>query len=128
MDTITLSYDDFVKAVEMTEKNLNAFDEAVEFNIFKEYNAIKNKKTHETSKYCYGLMLMLKYIINCVQHDRINGDYYNEENNKNVLDGGKYLYEAGGNECMYQVLTQWIPKRYRTQIDYMWDGIGEWKG
>jgi hypothetical protein len=126
MSSVCLSFEEFEKIINMGEKYKNAFDEAVDYNIFREYNAIKKNKSYEKSKYSHGLMLMLEYIINCVKNDKENGDYYSEENNKIAKKGGQLLYESGGIETMHEVLLTWIPKRYRNEIDVKWSGIGEW--
>ncbi|ATZ81094.1 endopeptidase-like protein [Bodo saltans virus] len=122
-----MDYDEFIKLFGK-EKRLSAYDEAKEYNIFTEYNAIIEKKTHEKSDYCAGLMLMLKYVITCVENDKINGDYYSVDNNNNVKNGGMLLHKSGGISAMHDVLMTWIPKRYRREIDIVWDGIGEWRG
>jgi hypothetical protein len=126
MSSVSLSFEEFEKIINRGEKYKNAFDEAVDYNIFREYNAIKKNKSYEKSKYSHGLMLMLEYIINCVKNDKENGDYYSEENNKIAINGGQLLYESGGIETMHEVLLTWIPKRYRNEIDVKWSGIGEW--
>jgi hypothetical protein len=128
MSSVSLSFEEFEKIIGMGEKNKSAFDEAVEFNIFREYNGIKQNKSYEKSNYSHGLMLMLEYVINCVKNDKENGDYYSEENNDIAIKGGKLLYESGGIDTMHEVLLTWIPKRYRREIDMKWDGIGEWQG
>jgi hypothetical protein len=128
MSSVSLSFEEFEKIISIGEKSKNAFDEAVDYNIFREYNAIKKNKSYEKSKYSHGVMLMLEYIINCVRNDKENGDYYSEENNKIAMKGGLLLHESGGKTEMYNVLLTWIPKRYRNEISVKWDGIGEWLG
>jgi hypothetical protein len=48
MSSVSLSFEEFEKIISMGEKNKNAFDEAVDYNIFREYNAIK--KINHTKK------------------------------------------------------------------------------
>jgi hypothetical protein len=59
----------------------------------------------EKSKYAYGLMLMLEYVINCVKNDKENGDYYSEENNDIAIKGGNLLYESGGIDTIFFIFT-----------------------
>lgn len=127
MESASLSFEEFEKMISMGEKYKNAFDEAVDYNIFREYNGIKKNKSYEKSKYSHGLMLMLEYVINCIKHDKENGDYYSEDNNKIAIKGGQLLYESGNTDTMHEVLLTWIPKRYRNEINMKWDGIGEWQ-
>ncbi len=128
MSSVSLSFEEFEKMVNMGEKYKNALDEAVEYNIFREYNGIKKNKSYEKSKYSHGLMLILEYVINCVNNDKEKGDYYSKENDEIAKKGGRLLYESGNIETMHEVLLTWIPKRYRSEINLKWDGIGEWLG
>jgi hypothetical protein len=105
-----------------------AWEEAVKFSVFKNYNTIKNSESWKTNKFHHGYMMVMKYIITCVKHDKEYGDYWSEENNKDVILGGKLLNEYGGFDCMREVLSTFVPKRYQREIDIKWDGIGKWKG
>ncbi len=78
--------------------------------------------------YSHGLMLMLEYVINCVKNNKETGDYYSKENAEIAKKGGQLLYESGDTETMHEVLLTWIPKRYRSERNMMWDGIGKWLG
>lgn len=43
-----------------------------------------------------------------------------------VREAGRMLYAVGGHAEMYKALQVWMPKTLHRQIDYAWDGVGEW--
>jgi len=109
--------------------------ELFEFNIFKEYDALKRLVGVDEARgkikdaYKIARMKIFEYILNCVKDDPIEGDYYNEENIQLLKDAGKMLYDSKGMKGMYdEMLWSFIPDRYRRPIDMAWDGIGEWQG
>lgn len=108
---------------------MTAFEELIEYNLIKEYNGIKKLKEYgNKSKFNDGRLLIFDYILTCVKNDRENGDYYSEENNNKLKEAGKLLNEDGGIKSMRDpLLWLFIPKRYEREIDYAFDGIGEWK-
>lgn len=77
----------------------------------------------------YGEYNALKYIINCVSNDMDFGDYYEEENNKYMKIAGEFFYKLSNNETdfMSRYLDFQIPKIFQRRIDYIWDGMGNWK-
>lgn len=109
------------------EKLLNATEELFAFNILKEYSRLIKFKI-ELKTYDKALFLICECIIDKVQHDRINGDFYSKEHNNKIKNAGELLNEYDGTSVMYDVLMDWVPKRYRREIDMIWDGIGDWSG
>ena len=83
-------------------KNMAAL-EAIEYNIFSEYNALRKMleyiDEHEkdynknSKKYKLGRFLVLGYMIKCVKADPDNGDWYNEDNLNDLKRAGQLLYE-----------------------------------
>jgi hypothetical protein len=43
-----------------------------------------------------------------------------------VKAAGGMLYAVGGHAEMYKALQVWMPTTLHRQIDYAWNGIGEW--
>ena len=134
--TFEMSYDQFVKY--MNDKvgyqppiytDRVAAHEAIEYNIYKEYNAIKKfMETTEQSKYTMARFKILGYMIKCIDADPVNGDWYDEGHMKELKDAGRMLYEAEGMRGMQDELVWlFVPKRFRREIDMAWDGIGEWR-
>lgn len=100
--------------------------EAIDFNIFREYNALKNLKGDD--KYRNGRFLLLEYVIDCVKNDPDEGNYFVPEMRDKVVKAGQLLYEADGMAGMNDGLVwSFVPKRYQRDIDMMWDGIGDWQ-
>lgn len=90
----------------------------------------KQFKEIPTNEKCYifGVYNSLKYIIECVIHDPQCGDYSNDENNKLIILAGNFLLKYNENtDLMYYYLNKQIPQIFHRQIDYLWDGIGDWK-
>ena len=123
-----LSYDDFLIRFGLSVKSLSAVEELKEYNIMKEYNSLKSMNFPASDLYKSARLKILQYIINCVNADSLNGDYYNEDNRKLMIEAGNELNKEGGFASMqYNLVWSFIPKRYHREIDYMWNGIGEWR-
>lgn len=130
-------FEKYIKRMEPKWSGKNAAaKEAIHYNIFAEYNAMKKMIDNgiisldkgNDHKYKIGRFLTLKYIITCVKNDPDNGDYYDPENVSQLKKAGRLLYEADGMNGMHDGLVwSFIPKRYRREIDMAWNGIGEWK-
>jgi hypothetical protein len=114
-----------------------AYKEIVKLGIIEKYimteKIIKNKnykdKPEKYKLFFYGEYNALKYIIICVSNDMDFGDYYDEENNKYMKIAGEFFYKLSNNETdfMSRYLDFQIPKIFQRRIDYIWDGIGNWK-
>jgi len=103
--------------------------EAIDYNIYKEYNAIKKfmEKT-EQSKYTIARFKILGYMIKCIEADPENGDWYDEDNMKQLKEAGRMLYEEDGMNGMNDTLVwSFVPKRYMREIDMAWNNIGLWR-
>ena len=123
-----LSYEDFLIKFGLSVKPLSAIEELKEYNIINEYNAMKSMNFQASDLYKTARLKILQYIINCVNADSLNGDYYNENNRKLMIEAGNELNKEGGMKSMHDDLVwSFIPKRYHREIDYLWNGIGEWK-
>jgi hypothetical protein len=111
-------------------KYVTASQELKEFNIIKEFNGLKKLLQQEDvprKNYKQARYNILLYIINSVKYDHINGDYYDKDNNQLVIDAGHLLYNFDGMRGMDDELVwSFIPKRYHNDINYLWNGIGEW--
>lgn len=109
---------------------ITASQELKDFNIIREFSGLRDmlrKDNIPDKNYKQARYNILLYIINNVKHDHINGDYYDEDNNQLVIDAGHLLYKYDGMQGMYDNLVwDFIPKRYRNDINYLWNGIGEW--
>ncbi len=105
--------------------SLNAQEELHEFNILKEYKRLDGNK-EKLNDYDKAIYNICEVLIDCVSHDKINGDYYSEKNNNKIKQAGNLLYSYDGISVMKDVLQLWVPKRYRREFDILWDGIGEW--
>lgn len=115
----------------MDYNTLSAEDELIESDIEEELYRI-NKYLKATGSFVNKTQeakyKMYSYIATCVRCDPIDGDYYNEENNKLMIEAGQILNELVGFEGMKSAIFKFkIPKRYHNDINYMWNGIGEWR-
>ena len=113
------------------QQKATAKEELIEYNIIKEYKGIYefcNLRGGELyDKYEEVRYKILKWILTCATYDPENGDYSNDKNDELVKDAGKLLYEYDKMEGMRDDLVwMFIPERYRRNIDYLWNGIGEW--
>lgn len=124
-DTIELSCDNMFKLLDKTDMSSNAYEELHEFNILKEYDRLKKNKD-SLGLYDKAIYNICECIIDCVNHDKQNGDYSSPENNEKLKEAGKMLYDYYGTSAMHDALYLWVPKRYRREIDILWDGIGSW--
>ncbi len=123
----TFTLEQFMKMMEDDEKHMNASQELKHFNIIPEYDALRKK--NNKNSFDIGSMKILEYIINCVKNDPINGDYYNKDNAKLMIEAGNELNKDGGERSMRDLLVwSFIPKRYHREIDNYWSGIGSWMG
>ena len=74
-----------------------------------------------------ALLFLCKYLINCVKADPKNCDYYDEHNVKIMKKAGTLFNAVGGRDYMMDMLYAYVPKRYRRDVDQLWDGIGGWR-
>ena len=119
------TYEDFLAKFDILQKPITAQEELKEYDIMNEYNALK--KMQHMDLYKSARFKILQYIINCVKADPINGDYYDKDNRKLMIEAGNELNSEGGMNSMKDNLVwAFIPKRYHREIDHLWDGIGEW--
>ncbi len=118
----TFTLDEFIKMMEGSEKDLNASQELKHFNIISEYHALR--QIEDKTSFDLARMNILKYIITCVKNDPINGDYYNKENGKLIIEAGQLLNKT--NDMRDLLVWSFIPKRYHREIENYWNGIGEW--
>ena len=130
-----MSFEDILRGnVVLGYNSLTAKEELEEMNIKQEYKGLlrlyKLRDYRFIDKQEEARFKILKFIITSAIYDPLNGDYYSEENNKLIEDAGELLYEYGGMDEMLYIMNEWdfIPKRYKGSIDYLWDEIGEWKG
>jgi hypothetical protein len=90
----------------------------------------KQFKEFSEKKKCYifGMYNSLKYMIECVIYDPQRGDFSNDENDKLMKLAGNFFLKYDGNtNLMHYYLNNEIPIIFHRQIDYLWDGIGDWK-
>lgn len=101
--------------------------EAATYNIYKEYMAMTRfiKKRGFKNNYEKGRYKVLKFMLNCIIADPINGDYCNEENNELLKEAGRLL-DTGG-DMHDNLVWAFVPKRFVRDIDVMWNGIGSWE-
>ncbi len=114
--------EEFMKMLDEDEKHLNASQELKEYNIISEYHALR--QIEDKTSFDLARMNILKYIITCVKEDPINGDYYNKNNAKLIIEAGELLNKT--NDMRDLLVWSFIPKRYRREIENYWDGIGTW--
>ena len=114
--------------------------EAIAHNIFSEYHTLKetlehidenkkdsDKKNNKYNKYILARFLIIEYIFKCVNADPDNENRYNEDNLNDLKRAGHLLYEFDGMNGMHdEYIWSFIPERYQIDINYAWNGIGEW--
>lgn len=113
------------KLLDKIDISSNPLEELHEFNIIKEYNNLQNR--NNLNKYDQALYYICEVLIDCVEHDKQNGDYSTPINNEKIKQAGNLLHSYDGISVMDDVLNLWIPKRYRNEISLLWDGIGNWR-
>lgn len=121
-----------IKSNDTPEKQRSALIEACEYNIFREYGILDKINTYDTysgkkdklfKKARYNIF---KYIIEMLKHDPINGDYPDVENNL-IKEAGQMLNQEGGfNSMKDNLIWSFIPDRYHSDINLLWNGIGQW--
>jgi hypothetical protein len=116
------TFEQFISMMQDEEKNMTASQELKHFNIIPEYYALNKKENKNT--FDLGRMKILKYIINCVQKDPINGDYYSADNAIIMEEAGNHLEQT--NDMRDMLVWSFIPNRYHREIDNYWSGIGSW--
>lgn len=105
---------------------LRADEELIKFDIINQYNQLK--KSQNPNLIISARMKMLQYVINSVEADPINGDFYNLDNKKIIIEAGCELNSIGGFHLMLnQLECGFIPKRYHREIENYWGGIGDWR-
>ena len=114
------------KLIDMNDISLNAQEELFEFNIIKEHKKLKKNKNN-LDDYDKAIYNICDVLINCVENDKENGDYYSEKNNEKLKQSGHLLNTHGGTSTLIDAMNFWIPKRYRSEISLLWNGIGEWR-
>lgn len=119
-----------------TKETLTAKEEIKLYKIEEEYDMLSKmlnsrrywRNDEKTLKYNIARHKILEYIKNCVEKDNIYGDYYNVENWQNIIEAGCLLHMENGEKSMKDGLVwKYIPKRYYSDINYLWNGIGDWK-
>ena len=96
--------------------------EATEYGIYEKYKEIKKKKERgEIQKAEEGRYRVLKYMINCIIAEPMEGNNYSKENDEMVKEGGRMLDEEG---VKYdENVWRYIPKRFQREIDMKWEMI-----
>jgi|SRR5579872_5656848 len=132
-----MSFDEFKKMCEKNEAKKRYIDraaarEAIDFNIFSEYNTLKKilEICPRDGHYDYrlGRFKTLSYMIKCIKEDPEDANWYNEENINDLKEAGQLLFKYDGTRGMHDDLVwSFIPKRYHREIDIAWDGIGNWQ-
>ena len=134
----------------MNKIKKQAVSELIEWNIFTEYNALKKLiqfKENKYRDYSEARLLMLWAIIRMAKFDPYEGDMtrrnpktlqrindlsdedrkYWKEITDDIKKAGELLYKFDGMNGMHNMLVwSFIPDRYHRQIEYTWDGIGDW--
>jgi hypothetical protein len=69
-----------------------------------------------------------QYIIECIKGDPYRGDISVSESSRQKMKiAGVFLNECGGSQLMLMFLHQNIPEIFHREIDYIWNGIGDWE-
>ena len=124
----------FAQNAKIANSPFPAKEEAISWNVYREFEAIdrfKNARGFEND-YEKGRYKTLQYIIKRIEGDPINADYQNEEIKQIMREAGELLYnftfQSDGKKGINDGLVwAFIPKRYRRDIELIWDGIGEWR-
>jgi hypothetical protein len=82
-----------------------AVQELFEYNIFPELNGLNRliecaKLRGETDLYKIGRRGILEYIIQCVENEPVNGNYFTQDNKQLMVESGKILNKSGGIQDM----------------------------
>jgi hypothetical protein len=101
-----------------------AKEELIGWNIYANHEAITRKKDKSIDD--LAILFVCKYLMNCVENDPTNGDYYNKTNNDIMKKAGRLLHSIEGEGYMRDIMEAFIPKRYRRSVDHIWSGIGCW--
>ena len=111
-----------------SEPNPTALIEACEYNVFSEYGALDRFDTYNEFGKCKNMLYdkarycILKYIIECVRNDPINGDYYEKSNSNLMKEAGELLNKTGDYDAMGDGLFwSFVPKRYHREIEVCWE-------
>ena len=112
---------------------MTSLKEAIGSNLFSEYKGLTNY-IHQ-SKFQKGRYLVFEGIIDMLRFDPENGDMKDNMSKedtdlwvnitKKIREGGELLNDSDGMND--PLVWSFIPKRFHSNIDYEWDGIGDWK-
>ena len=83
------------------------FSASQEFNIITEFHGLRKLLQIDgvtTKDYKQARYNILQYIINCVKHDHVNGDYSNTVNDQLIIDAGHLLYSFDGMEGSFLLI------------------------
>jgi hypothetical protein len=97
-----------------------------------EMEALQQRATtaNNFTKYDQARLHILTYMSQCVNADPPTGDWYNPSNKplELVRSAGKLLFDAEGMRGLHDHLVwAFVPRRYRREIEWAWDGIGSWQ-
>lgn len=109
-----------------------AWYELYAWNIPREMEALQQRATavDNLTKYDQTRLHILTYMYNCAQADPCKGDWYDPtgEPFKILRTAGKLLYDAEGMRGLQDYLVwAFVPRRYRRDIEWTWNGIGSWQ-
>lgn len=123
-----------------------AYREAFEINLFSEYWALKTVYGKKDASdlgsarpgYQRARRKMYRALVSMVEADPVAADEPElrsieatkraEKFRRDIRTAGEMLHAIGGMEKMHDgLLWSFIPRRYHRDIDYIWDGIGEWR-
>ena len=109
-----------------------AWYELYAWNIPVEMEALQQRATTVTNftKFDQARLQILTYMFKCAQACPSTGDWYDASNKplELVRTAGEILYDAEGMRGLHDHLVwAFVPRRYRREIEWAWDGIGSWQ-
>ena len=117
-------------------KNNKVFHDALELNLFAEFQAIKNMISDDSSNYSLGRYYLYKGLVGMIMYDPINGDMKEnmtdddeklwETLNGDVRLGGEYLNKDSPDSMRDSLAWAFIPRRLRPVVSSKWHGVGNW--
>lgn len=111
---------------------MRAFKEAVDINLFREYNAMK--KSNNKSDYHLGRLYVYEGIIKFIRNNTETGDINDHSDEQvKIMNDAHNLIKKGGellnkSDCMNcPLFWSFIPNRFHRNVDLCFNNIGRWR-
>lgn len=117
-------------------KNNVVLHEALAMNLFSEYQALHNREKATMSIFDQGRYYVLKGVVGMILFDPVRADMkpnMSESEQQwnsfktDIRKGGELINQESPQSLRDPLIWLFIPHRCHRDIDFIWDGIGNWR-